>query len=125
MILCRKRSKNRTQKIVPLGRGQSLFGIGSGIELPLDQVAIRFGAFANFMSRASALQGKIVHDSKKPAAEILAGPAELEMTMQREEHFLNDFLPIVHGKAKRKGVSQQAITKFVEQAYDFIFQVAG
>jgi hypothetical protein len=124
-IPLRQRLKNRAQAAMSLGGGQLLLGIWRGIHLLFHQVVIRMDGFANPMRREAVLQREVVDHAKKPAAEIFAGPAKLEVAVQRKENVLNDFFAIVHGQAKGKSVAQQAPPEFVEQADDFVFQLRG
>lgn len=125
LIALGERSKNGAQAIVPLGRGQLFLRIGRRIEALLNQASIRLDLFANLMSGEPVLQSKIMRHAKKPATEILAGAAELQMAMQRKKYFLDDLFAVVQREAERKSVAQQAAAKFIEQADDFRFHRGG
>jgi hypothetical protein len=46
-------------------------------------------------------------DPENPPLKILARFAPLQMAKEGQEDFLNDFLAVMHGQAKRKYVTQQ------------------
>jgi hypothetical protein len=120
-----QRLKNGAQAIISLGGGQLLFGIWREIDLLFHRAAIRMKGFANPACRQAVLQREIMDHAKKPAAEILAGPAKLEMPVQRKENVLNDFFAVVDGQAKGQSIAQQAAPEFVEQTDDFVFRLGG
>jgi hypothetical protein len=102
---------------------QTLFRIRAGIDVQIRQLARGVGyqlQSAGFP--VALLQSEVVSDAEKPASEIAAALAPLEVLEQREEDFLNHFFAVVNVEAERQEISEETIAELIEQTDHFVLE---
>ncbi len=108
---------------MPVFVEQTLLRIRAGIDVQIRECGRGVGYQlqpAGFP--VALLQSEIVSDTEKPASEISAALAPLEVLEEREEDFLNYFFAIVNVEAERQEVAQETIAELIEQADYFILE---
>jgi hypothetical protein len=92
-----------------------LFRIRTHIELILNGVAIVFHFCALSSPGVPLFYAQIMSYAKKPSGKVVAGFAELEMPIERQEGFLNDVFAFFGADSQTPGVAQQPGTILIEE----------
>ena len=102
---------------------QTLFRIRARIDVQIRQCG---GGVSYQLQPAgfpvALLQSEVVSDTEKPASEISAALAPLEVLEQRQEDFLNHFFAVVNVEPERQQVAQETIAELIEQAHYLILK---
>jgi hypothetical protein len=69
-----------------------------------------------------SLETQVVRHPKKPAVQVMAAFATLQMLEKRQKYFLNYFLAVGHLQAQAGQITQQRLPEPIEEFGNLLFQ---